>query len=293
MVNFHQIEFVSFKANFELYRPFLIESAIPLVNNPESSFLIIEARLCSILVGLLVARLFTNQTAQLDSIFVLESERHKGIGTALFNFFQQTTLIDRKAIGFEYESESPYAPYLEKMIKKAGWSAPEFYQIRCMFDVTTFNPAWYQKWLHFNPSSFKIFPWKEISEDERDTILMQARQGRFQPYLSPLLDEPQIENINSLGLKHKDTLVGWMITHRLNLDTIKYSALYIEKGYRYAIWLLTQSIHLQQLSPIKWAYLEVNLKEIDRSWLSFLRKRLISHAYKIQKIKWAIYCKPN
>lgn len=259
---------------------------------------ILEALVEKKVVGVIKSRYFKNNTLQIDTFEVAEAYRCQGIGTQLFNHFQKSALEDKiGGIGFEYDADSPYAVAIEKILKKAGWSPPRLYLIRCTFDVEQFNPLWYQK--HLNqalPSNMRIVSWKRITNHEKEVLRIQASQGRFMGYLSPLNEEQKIEPLNSLGLKEEKNLIGWMITHRKDKETIEYFSLYIEKEFHlkgYAMTLLAKSIQLQKKSSIKWAFFEIKLKEIDPSWRSFVKKRLIPYAFKIQRFKWALHLFPE
>ena len=76
----------------------------------------------------------------------------------------------------------------------------------------------------------------------------QERKPWFPDQLNPFQDEAFIEPLNSLGLRYKGEIVGWMITHRTARDTIRYTAIYIREDlqeFGLAIPLLIESIKRQ------------------------------------------------
>jgi GNAT superfamily N-acetyltransferase len=60
--------------------------------------------------------------------------------------------------------------------------------------------------------------------------------------------------MNSLGLRHQGEAIGWIVTHRVAPDTIRYSSLFVDAKYQKlgrGISLLSQSIQRQIASEIE------------------------------------------
>lgn len=99
-----------------------------------------------------------------------------------------------------------------------------------------------------------------------------------------------MEPINSLGLLYQERIVGWLITHRIDTDTIRYSAFYLEPSLRFqgaAIKMLVDSIKLHLKNPTKWGLLEIPYIQAHPSWIHFFERRLFPYAAKITKLQQA------
>lgn len=62
-----------------------------------------------------------------------------------------------------------------------------------------------------------------------------------------------MEPLNSLGLRYRGRLIGWMVTHRVAADTIRYSTLFVAERFRArarGISLLSAAIQRQIVSPV-------------------------------------------
>ncbi|WP_068467223.1 GNAT family N-acetyltransferase [Candidatus Protochlamydia phocaeensis] len=278
------------------YESLALPSALFLLQRPQTEdgySVAIEARLGNQLVGLALAEIYyLNQTAQLFSLFVEEAHRRQGIGLAIFRFLQESLVQEEAvhAIGFEYEKQAPHAEALEKILAHVGWMRPKVYLVRCHFDAYAFNPPWIRSSFRF-PPDLTLFKWSELTEREREQILYRQEQGRFLPYLSPFREENIIDYPTSIGLRRNDQIIGWSITHRIDPQTIRYTALYIDSSFLlsgYGIRLLVESIRLHKQLPIPRALFEVNVEEIDPSWLFFVKKRLIPYTDKVERMKWAL-----
>jgi len=97
------------------------------------------------------------------------------------------------------------------------------------------------------PVAYRLFPWQEITSSER-IALQQQTNPWIPPMLMPFQHEQNLESLNSLGLRYQGEIVGWMITHRLDPDTIRYTAGFVrpdlQKLGRF-ISLLANAIQIQ------------------------------------------------
>jgi hypothetical protein len=187
---------------------------------------------------------------------------------------------------YNYRKTDPDASFIEKVQKKRKWSPPKPHVIRYFFDGPTFHPSWYERPPQL-PPKYKLFPWKNLKQAEREQLQKNYREGHFSENVYPFQNEETIEFRNSLGLKYKGKIVGWSITHRVAPDTVKYTALYVQPEFQfrgYAIRLLVESTKLQQKCNIKWALFEIKLGEVDPSWFKFVLKRLAPYAFEIDTL---------
>lgn len=228
------------------------------------------------------------RSAHMHWLFVSEAYRHQSIASEILNAMVQELAQQLiLAVTFNYPSDTPTAPFLEKLLSQQGWAPPKLFSIECTFEHGHFDPDWLQMPLQL-PNGWEMFLWKNLNEQERTLLQFQKTQGVFQPAVSPFgKNEDQQEFLNSLGLRYKGEVVGWMITQRIAPDTIRYTALYIQKLHQatgLAIQLLTSSIRLHIQSGIRYGVLEVNRSQVDASWFNFIKRRLIPHAIKVTYI---------
>jgi hypothetical protein len=81
------------------------------------------------------------------------------------------------------------------------------------------------------PRGYLITPWTEMSAEDREFI--RSRKGQpdwYEPRADPFREEGGIEPVNSLVLRKEGLgIVGWLATHRIAPDTIRYTDLFIRK----------------------------------------------------------------
>jgi GNAT superfamily N-acetyltransferase len=285
------------EAEKEIYRALILPDEVDYFNFPfsaDGSSVVIEARKDGQLVGVVLARNFLDTNhSELKSLFVAESHRRQGIGKKLFDFLQKILADEEKMhfIRFFYDKSTPSGEALSKIIASTGWSEPTLYVIRLHFYVHAFDADWIHH-LKPLPSNFHLFPWKKRSVKDIWQVDYLEAQGRFLPSISPKNSEEKIEYAASVGLRCNDTLIGWSILHRVTPDTVRFSSLYIDQFFNktgYGIRLLIESIRRLKELPIKNAFFEINLNEIDRTWGLFVKKKLLPLAHKIEKVHQAIH----
>ncbi len=140
-------------------------------------------------------------------------------------------------------------PSLEYILNQCNWSTPQLRMLICSSSRDCIKDAPWLKLENALPSSYKTFPWVKLTVEERK--FMQKKQANSPWYpeiLCPFQEEESIEPVSSLGLSHKGEVVGWIITHRVARDTVRYTKLFVKQELQKlgrAIPLIAKSIRLQ------------------------------------------------
>lgn len=238
----------------------------------------ISATISHQMVGMVIAEILPESqnppslSASIISCYVVPNHRHQSIGTTLIgNLEKELKKVSCQRVEISYKSSELTALALEPLLKNKGWLPP---QTTFLLAQTTTQKIAEAPWLHKYPlpDSFTVFPWSELTAQERQAIL---QQGEYPNPLNPFSDESRIEPLNSLGLRHNGEVIGWMITHRVAPDTIRYSSLFVRKKYQKlgrGISLLAASIKLQIDSEIENGTFSVAAD--NEPMLSFLNRHL-------------------
>ncbi|MFK0730075.1 MAG: GNAT family N-acetyltransferase [Gloeotrichia echinulata GP01] len=183
-------------------------------------------------LGLVIAEIRQDdQSAQVHSIFVEPTHRSAGIATALLTRLE-AEVSKRRCTKMEmvYSTGKPTTPALERLLQKCHWAPPRTRMLLCKGNVQKVMQApWITKYSRL-PSAYQIFPWVEITDQERQAIQKQQETEPWIPEdLVPFQYESNLEPLNSLGLRYQGQVVGWLINHRLTSDTIRYTCSFVRK----------------------------------------------------------------
>jgi len=203
------------------------------------------------MVGFAVAVLLPSGDAELLSLFVLPPCRHQEIGTRLLHAVGQVLKEQQcRQVSVIYEVTPLTTAALEPMLHKLGWQPP---QLAFLLMDTTMERIKQAPWLEKYPlsdfSGGDVFPWGDYAETDRQQVDLLE----WEPELSPFRDPERLERLNSLGLRYREQLIGWIVTHRVALDQIRYSSLFVAERFRTkarGISLLSAAIRLQIASPV-------------------------------------------
>lgn len=210
---------------FPIYRTYL-QGLIP-----QDNVLAIGATTAEQASGLVLAELSPEtRSGTILSIFVDPPYRRQGIGTALLMHMEQE-LQQRgyQELQLVYVTGKPTTTALERLLHTCQWTAPEPRMIVCKSTTEHIAAA---PWMHKDhlPPAFEIFPWIEITSDERRSLQQQQDEHPWIPSdLVPFQLEEGFEPINSLGLRYRQQVVGWVITHRLDSNTIRYTCSFVRE----------------------------------------------------------------
>ncbi|MBO9540561.1 GNAT family N-acetyltransferase [bacterium] len=220
------------------------------------------------------------------SLYVTPQYRRRGLGKTLFGLLgdelRRRGCFEAKA---SFMDGTPSTPGVERILSHHDWSQP---LERVWVCTGTRESIVSLPWLQDLPlpEAFEMFPWNALRDDERQALLEQEAVAPGYPaILSPFREEHLLEPLNSLGLRYRGQVVGWLITHRIAPDTIRYTSLFVREELQAlgrAIPLVARAIRLQLedggANKGTFAVLVQN-----RAMANFIHRRLAPHLASIRK----------
>lgn len=258
-------------------------------NVPSYTTIVLGAHLDGKPIGILAASYnHVLKFADILHLYVEEGHRSQHVGRNLLALLEKEVKTGTTLTLLYPENQSETIP-IEKMLAANKWQGSRPYVIRCFFDPYTFGAPWAKKLCRY-PKGIEEFFWKDLKPEERADLVYRGDQKQFTRTLSPFREESLIEPLNSLGLRLNGRVVGWMITHRIDPETIRYSAFYIEHSLRKsgaAIPLLASAIRRHMASPTPKAVMDVPLDQTESSWIKLITTRLAPYATEVVNIRQA------
>jgi len=283
------------KSTATLYQELTFPSFQPRLQTLEAqgATIAIGASLMQQPFGLALAEIQNDsRAAKILSLFVKPRYRRLGVGTALLAQLEET-LSHKGCTKAEivYTSGNPSTAALERLLQKLNWTPPQPRMLLCKSTTEKIVAA---PWLYRYslPSEFTILPWFELTLAQRRRIQLRQNQQRWYPdALTPFHDENKLEPLNSLCLIYQTEVVGWMITHRIASNMIRYTSLFVRQDLQKlgrAIPMLTEAIKRQVNSEVFYGIWTVSID--NRRMVNFVNRRLapymISMAQTQGAIKW-------
>jgi GNAT superfamily N-acetyltransferase len=218
------------------------------LNGDPASWLTVGAAYNTIPVGLVIARRYPRRRyADIISLAVALPARNRGIGTALLmDIEKRLAAAALSAIRAVYLAGQAATSALERVLQKCGWQPP----VVDMYLYKMGKTIQYLDWLDWPfkaPPDLVVFDWVSLTPAEREQIRRDPSL-KYPRSISPFNDEAHIEPLNSLGLRYRGQVTGWMITHRASPTTIRYSSLFVREDLRdlggmgLSVYLMSESI---------------------------------------------------
>ncbi|WP_204153711.1 GNAT family N-acetyltransferase [Leptolyngbya sp. CCY15150] len=192
---------------------------------------------------------------QVLSLFVTPEHRNRGLGRLLLTHLE-TQLCDRgcQQLEIRYLS-SPQSPALEQILVQQQWFAPQVTALVCYASTDRVRQAppphlvdYLGRWLDRLPAHYQFFLWTELTPAERTDLEQRMQGDGLMQRFNPFLDADRLEPLNSLGLRCDNRIIGWVITHRIAADTIRYTQMYVDPASQplsRSTLLLAKAIQLQ------------------------------------------------
>jgi len=190
-------------------------------------------------MGLIIAHMDENKGAEILSIFVDKCCRNRGVATALLERMEAELLrCGCRNLHVCYKRDSANVPVLERILNKTGWGAPRPYLLTCKVQgKENVDGLMKADWMngHRLTPEFELFPWQEATKEDH------ARAGEIAGKLyvadgvsfieDSIFDPLKFDPLNSLGLRHKGSVIGCMLTQRIGEGMMRYDNMFVAQEY--------------------------------------------------------------
>lgn len=177
------------------------------------------------IVGLIYGEIEADTTGHVRSVFVRAAHRGQRIaGALLAHLERQFTQLGCQQAKIAWMTGRASTEVLERLLHSAGWDEPVSQTLICRTDERMLTWSRYGTKTMRVDEEFTLLPWVDISDYDRESIRRrQAEEPWIPEDLIPFQYESNLEPINSLAVRHEGEIIGWMITHRVAPDTIRYT----------------------------------------------------------------------
>lgn len=222
--------------------------------------------------------------AELLSLYVAPACWRAGFGTGLLGALEdQFAAAGCHHLGVKYTTQTPLLPAFERVLAKRGWSLPKAELLGAEIGPSILAQPWIKGRL---PAGFTVFFWATLSAVDRARL--EELRPTIPPRFWPLESDLPVEPVNSLGLRNPDgDLAGWMVTHRPDERTVRYTVLYLREAWRSSLMnfaLLSESMRRQsEALPQTMGTLAVHCE--NGPMIRILQRKLLPHAVSQYEIR--------
>ncbi len=174
--------------------------------------------------GLALGEVTPRKSAVL-SLFTGAGYRNRGLGATLLRKLEQEMIAKgASSATITYVTGKPSTAALERVMAKCEWPEPYPKHLVCTSDKRMY--PWMAEYKL--PPEFEVFRWAEITDEDRASLRRsQEVEGWVPPDLWPFDYEETMEPANSVGVRYKGQVVGWVITQPREPDAVCYSCSYM------------------------------------------------------------------
>jgi GNAT superfamily N-acetyltransferase len=172
-----------------------------------------------------------------------------------------------------YQHSPEIGATFEPILARLGWSSPRTDFVLLEGQSPQLAAI---DWADRHPiaAPYRLLPWPELSEAQRD----QAGHLDAPPELQPPADPQGLEPSICLALVHHEELVGWLIAHRTGAKSVRYSSLFVTPAHRgraRALALLNEGFRRQHAAAIATARAAIDRR--NTAMLRLLKRHLGAH----------------
>lgn len=180
-------------------------------------------------LGLAVAAAEKTPEGEVLSVYVKPERWNQGIGTRLLTRVEaELRTRGCTAAVIRYHTHAPSCAALERVLAKSGWPAARPLLTLTKIDLIITEQA---KWLQHRGVStpFALVPWLELTAEQMAQL--PAFREEVPNDLWPL-GEKLPADPSSLALLRGDEVVGWLVAHRLEKDSVRFTMLFVRPKWR-------------------------------------------------------------
>jgi hypothetical protein len=215
--------------------------------------------------------------ATILSLYVAPEFRQHGLARKLMQHLE-CDLRARGAgqISLGYLEGPSNAVAMPRILADLGWDGPKPERLVCCADRRVLTARWIVRPFKL-PEGYEIFSWADLRADERDALIASQAAN---PWIPPMVDPFGGDGtfaFNSVGLRERGAVVGWLVTAPFDSESLMYACSYIRPDLQpsgYIIALYAEAIRRQSVRPdlpkARWAvpYVFPNMVRFVRRWVA-------------------------
>lgn len=254
-----------------------------IILNPQDYF-IFAAYKDDIPLSLAVFNKIDTERVELVSIFTDKQHRNNSIAKELLKFsFEELKNSNVKSVTVVYMDKKPYTDALENILDFLDFDAEILRQSVVKNSIENFEKsARFAKRLVRLPEGFSLKLWEDVSQEDLQNLYDEDMSSQWihedlhpSKYLQNHFKE------YSTALFYEGSIVGWIITHKLSDDTIRFTCSHVKDEFQH------MSFQIRIYNHIKSRLIEDGIKYV--SWTTLYKYKPMVNFNQKWMSKYSVY----
>jgi GNAT superfamily N-acetyltransferase len=225
--------------------------------------------------GLVLSERTGTGGAEIRSVAVDPRHRGCGVGVRLLAALQEELLrAGVTSLAATFPDDTPAGLRVGRLLRRCGFPEPAPYQLVCRSSVPRLAMAPWSVAPY--PEDYEVFPWGELTEEDRADVASGRERLGYPEVLSPFRVEEMVDPAVSVGLRVRGRVLGWCIAHFRRQDSRWVDSLFRAAAAREgggAAPLLGRLLHRMKQQDI--SFVEWSVDRGNERMLRFQERRLV------------------
>lgn len=202
-------------------------------------------------IGLALLEHVVGLGPMLRSLFVQPEQRGRGIGSALLAAAEAAALANEwDELRTVYTAGGAGIDAFERVLARSGWDPPARRTWVMRATPVGLTEAFARVRLRPLDPATEIFPWRDLSDAEaRELVRRQRETGWPNIEVFPFHYGPHFEPETSVGVRHGGEVVGWVVNHRVDATTLRFTCSYLREERQGTARLVVAYRHVVSAMP--------------------------------------------
>ena len=177
--------------------------------------------------GLGLAELAEGGEVVVRSIYVATPLRRRGHGAALLEAVEgHAREAGCAKLSAVWMAGLETSDAFEHMLDKQGWEPSQLRMHVLTSDLESIDRSRWLSRVKLEPG-FETFSWTELTAAEREALFERQARDPIPQDVWPFSSGRDIEPHSSVGVRHRGEVVGWVVNHPYDADTVRFTCSYM------------------------------------------------------------------
>jgi GNAT superfamily N-acetyltransferase len=238
-------------------------------------------------VGLAFAEDVGGLGPTLRSVYADPTHRQCGMATQLLAAVESLSAVHGwKSLRAVFMEGPDNRTDLRRLLARCDWTEPV---LRTRVIQIGLEEILHSSWMQRRrplPDTFEVFSWTDLSDSEKEILLRDQKEHNWPDVeVFPFHYGPHFEEKTSFGVRYEGKVVGWVVNHRYDEESLRFTCSYLREDLQKLgrlVELYARSVdQMNHRTEFKQGIMTVPV-EYPAMW-AFARRHLVPFAQQVKK----------